>query len=119
MAKTTTLIDDMDGSTGAKERYFSINGTNYAMDLTDENFSAFLKTNRPWIDIARVARKPRKQAHRPLTSEERKALRRWAAINGIQLAERGRFPNEVVAEFLAQHDVGAWLDAEPEMAGLV
>lgn len=100
MAKATTLIDDMDGvSTGATPRHFSIGGVDYEIDLVDENYTALLLTLEPWRGIARVGRKPRRQAHPPLTQDQRKELRAWATESGIALAERGRFPNDVVTKF--------------------
>ncbi len=99
MAKATTLLDDMTGEAGAKERTFSIGGVDYSIDLTDDSYRAFLLTLEPWRSLANVARKPRKSSYPPLSKDDRAKIRKWAEANDIDLAPRGRFPTHVVKAY--------------------
>lgn len=104
MAKTTTLIDDIDMTPGAKTRYFAVGGIDYSIDLTEKNYERLLGALEPYRRVASVARKTRKQAREPLTPHERRQIRAWAAERGIQIADRGRFRNEVVDQFLKERE---------------
>jgi hypothetical protein len=98
MARATTLVDDMDGTPGAQERKFTIGGTSYSIDLTDQNYQKLLEAIEPFRSNAKV-RRARKNRAPVLTPEDRAAIRVWAAENGKALAPRGRFPNVLVNEY--------------------
>jgi hypothetical protein len=99
VAKTTTLTDDIDGSAGAQERKFSIGGTDYAIDLNDDNYAKLLAAVGPFRDRARIARKTRVNRAPVVSPEDRVKIRAWAEENGKPLAARGRFPNALVREY--------------------
>lgn len=99
MAKTTTLVDDVDGSNGAVERLFSIGGTEYAIDLNEANYAKLLKAIEPWRSRARIAKQRRNNPAPVLSADDRQKIREWAAATGRHLAPRGRFPTDLVREY--------------------
>jgi hypothetical protein len=103
MVQATTLIDDVDGTPDAKQRFFSIGGTDYAIDLSDENFRRLLRSIEPWRTRARVARKTRKNPTPVLSPEDRAKIRKWAEANNRYVAPRGRFPGDVVRDYYSEN----------------
>lgn len=105
-------LDDTDGSVGALERTFSIGGVEYAIDLTNENFQRMLDAIEPFRSVARPARRTRRKAHPTLTPEDRRNIRVWAELHGRKLADRGRFPNDVVADYFSALDSNGHVPAD-------
>jgi hypothetical protein len=101
MARTSILTDDLDGSQGATERKFSIGGTDYEIDLTDQNYSQFLKELDKYRSRARVAKKKRDNQAPVIDPGDRPKIRAWAIANGRYVASRGRFPNDIVRDYYA------------------
>lgn len=95
MSRYISLIDDLDGISGATERHFSIEGVNYTTDLTDDNWAGLLRAIEPWRSRARVERKGTFK----LTNEDRHRIRVWAKENGFELKNRGRFPHAVIQAY--------------------
>ena len=107
MAKTviTTLTDDLDGGTKDVATYrFGWLGRDYEVDLSAKNFKAFDAAIAPYVQAGRI--QPRGTASRASKSTEREydlpALREWAASQGIELPQRGRIPQTVVAQYLGR-----------------
>jgi len=98
MARKIALTDDITGEPDAFERIFVVGGTEYSIDLTDENYAAMLNAVRPWRDAAKI-RKHRQNRAPVLDPTDRPKIREWAEKNGYKLAPRGRFPNHVVREY--------------------
>lgn len=92
MSRYVSLIDDLDGISGASERKFSVGGVSYVIDLHDENYKEFLMAIEPWRSAARVERK----GEYKLTPEDRIKIRAWAQQNGMEIKERGRFPHATI-----------------------
>jgi hypothetical protein len=99
MARKTDIIDDYDGSKGASERFFSIGDRDYTIDLTDANWEAFLESISKFRRVAPIAKKSRKNASPIRDPEDKPKIRQWAKDTGYELAERGRFPNELVEAY--------------------
>lgn len=95
MSRYVSLIDDMDGISGATTRKFSIGGIHYEVDLIDDNYAALLLAIEPWRSVSRVERKGTFK----LTSEDRKQIRAWADENGLVIKDRGRFPHAVIQAY--------------------
>lgn len=95
MAHYVSLIDDMDGISGAHERKFSLGGINYVIDLTDDNYAALLLAVEPWRSVARVERKGTFK----LSNDDRQKIRAWANQNGLEVKDRGRFPHSVIQAY--------------------
>ena len=107
MAKTviTTLTDDIDGGTKEVSKYrFGWLGRDYEVDLSAKNFKAFDAAIAPYLQAGRI--QPRGTAPRTSKSTDREyhlpALRVWAASEGIELPQRGRIPQAVVAQYLGR-----------------
>ena len=117
MAKQTLIIDDISGDTGARTRYFSLDGTDYEIDLTDASFATLRAALKPFIKVARqtgsgrgravaparartarAARKPRGASKAPT---EAAIIRAWARANGMAVTERGRVAPELKAAWAA------------------
>jgi hypothetical protein len=105
MAKQTTvqLIDDIDGTEASQTIQFAIGGITYSIDLNDNNADEFDETFAPYIAVARRETGSRRSSSRrssPSGADPR-AVREWAATNGIQVNQRGRIPHTIVDKYLA------------------
>ena len=114
------LVDDLDGSlldVGSGETVtFSLDGTAYEIDLTDDNAAALRAAFEPYIAAARsVSARPANAARTRSSAssgprQQRRAgqrdyapIRAWAAENGYELSERGRVPASVLEAYDAAH----------------
>lgn len=107
------LVDDLDGTVlevGSGETVlFSLDGTAYEIDLTDENAAALRDALGPFISAGRSvsARGGSVPAPRGSTGRAQKRtgqrdyapVRAWAAQNGYTLSERGRIPAAVLEAY--------------------
>ncbi len=113
------LVDDLDGTVlevGSGETVlFSVDGTAYEIDLTDENAAALRDALAPYIAAARrvSARTSSTSSASPRAGAARRQkragqrdyapVREWAAQNGYALSERGRVPAAVLEAYDAAH----------------
>lgn len=110
------LTDDLDGKPipdGKGETIrFSLDRTDYEIDLADKNAKALRGTFAKYVSAARRTGAGRgtgrSRASRGGTGSSRdgrgydpKAVRAWAESNGIQVSQRGRVPADLVAKFQA------------------
>ena len=109
MAKTVSIVDDIDGSTGAATVAFAVDGKRYEIDLSKKNRSAFDKALKPYVDAGRVApnsgggrRSSTTRARKP-SAVDLGAIREWANANGHQVSDRGRVAASVVEAYNAAH----------------
>lgn len=121
MAQTTrvTLVDDLTGeeiTDGAGETVtFALDGTTYEIDLSTDNatqlreaFAAYTSAGRKTSGrtTGGAGRRRTAPSSKSTTGSvaDPRAVRDWAAKNGIELSSRGRIPLEVVAKYeAAQH----------------
>ena len=102
MATKTVVewVDDIDGTTAAETVTFTIDGSRYEIDLSEENAAKFRDVMSGWIDAGR--RSGHRQArgghakHDPLESTH---ARKWALDNGFDVGPRGRLRAEVLAAY--------------------
>ena len=107
----TTLIDDLDGKPADRTVEFSLDGTNYTIDLSDANAGKLRKALDPFISagtrIGRGAGRPARHAvpsgRTASSRDENKAIRERALRNGHQISERGRIPQSVSDAYRAAH----------------
>ncbi|MDZ8171985.1 histone-like nucleoid-structuring protein Lsr2 [Microbacterium xanthum] len=105
------LVDDLDGSVlevGEGETVlFSLDGTAYEIDLTDQNAAAFREVLAPYVDAARRVSASRSSStaapRRRKPSQDYAAVREWAKENGYQVSDRGRVPATVLEAYEAAH----------------
>ena len=105
--KIVTLIDDLDGTQASETVAFSIDGTNFEIDLSAKNAAALRKALNRYTTAARKAgthgSTSRTRVAIPSTGHSRNAeIRAWAHSNGHAVPARGRIPQSVVAAFDAR-----------------
>ena len=102
------LIDDLDGTEitdgEAQSITFSWSGVDYSIDLSEANADKFEKAIGPYLEKAqRVGGRKNRPSSSPSSPSqvETKAVRAWAASNGIELSNRGRVPADVIEKYRA------------------
>jgi nucleoid-associated protein Lsr2 len=98
----TRLEDDLDGSEAAETVKFSIDGSDYEIDLSKANADKFRNSFGDYISHSRKVgggRRGRKAAGSD--GVDIKAVRAWAASNGIEVSTRGRVPADVIEKYRA------------------
>ncbi|MDQ0850147.1 hypothetical protein QFZ65_002085 [Arthrobacter sp. B3I9] len=109
MAKKTVVLleDDIDGSEASETVSFALDGTEYEIDLNNDHANELREA------LARFTADARKTSGgrgRPTTTRkssqggpDAKAVRQWAAENGIQVNTRGRIQADIVEKYEAAH----------------
>jgi hypothetical protein len=98
------FTDDLNGKPADETVTFGLDGSTYEIDLTSKNAQALRKAFQPWQESARRAggaKRGRRGAGGAKSAVDTKAVRAWAASNGIELSPRGRLPKDVVEQFHA------------------
>jgi hypothetical protein len=99
------LVDDTDGSEAQETVSFSLDGVSYEIDLSSENARKLREALAHYVEHARKANAPaRRRRARTGPGRERSAqIRDWAKSRGFKVNERGRIPQNIVAEYEAAH----------------
>lgn len=99
------LIDDLDGSEAAETVRFSLDGTNYAVDLSEAHANELRDLLAPYVGVARKLSGQRRMARRAAANGEPNPadVRTWARENGHEVSSRGRIPAEVLQAYAAAH----------------
>lgn len=104
---TIVLIDDIDGGEATQTISFSVDNTNYEIDVNDDNAAKLRDALAPFVGHARkVTGGPRRGARRSAaqaSGPSAKEIRTWARANGYEVSERGRVPEEVRQAYDAAH----------------
>jgi hypothetical protein len=95
------LEDDMDGGKASETITFAIDGTQYEIDLNDQNAKKLRDALDGYVSKARKVSGRRSTARKDGSGVDNTAVRRWAESNGIELSKRGRIPQDVVSQFKA------------------
>jgi len=98
------IVDDLDGSEGARTVSFSLGNTAYEIDLSEKNRAAMAKKLAKFTGAARKAGGRRAAARGKTSRNHTSAIREWAKANGQQVSERGRIPESVIAAYNAAHN---------------
>jgi hypothetical protein len=107
---TTQLVDDIDGAVLGEDGTtvsFSLDGTDYEIDLSPEHADELREAFAPYIAAGRKAADGRRgPAPRPLSkaatsgdAAERSEARAWLGENGHKVGVRGRISAELMALF--------------------
>jgi Lsr2 len=107
MAQRVEIIldDDIDGGPADETIAFSLDGTNYEIDLSAKNAAALRDALGPYVGHARksdLGRSARRGTRRSGGKADTSAIREWARQNGYQVSERGRISAEVMAAYQAR-----------------
>ncbi|MBF4615465.1 histone-like nucleoid-structuring protein Lsr2 [Curtobacterium sp. VKM Ac-1376] len=99
---TTHVVDDLTGDVIETDRgstvQFAFDGSNYEIDLTDDNAD---NLREAFSDYVAAARKVSGRSSRSTTAKGRSnpdelaKIREWAAANGHEVAARGRISQQV------------------------
>lgn len=109
MAKKTVVLleDDIDGSEANETISFALDGSEYEIDLNEghanelrEALARFTKAGRK---VAGGRGRPAARTKSSHGGPDAKAIRLWAAENGIQVNTRGRIQADVVEKYEAAH----------------
>lgn len=98
------LTDDYDRTQEATQTLtFTVNGTDYEIDLSDKSAKLFQNALKPWIDCARPAQTPPRK-RRPRTEySDASEIRLWARKNKMPVPPKGRIPVNVRAAYNEAH----------------
>ena len=108
------LSDDLDENVAADETVtFSLDGTNYEIDLSEKNAGEMRDALSRYVQAARKvgrgsgrasgAGRSRATGGGRMDREQAGAIRDWARKNGHAVSDRGRIPASVVEAFEAAH----------------
>ncbi|WP_104045443.1 histone-like nucleoid-structuring protein Lsr2 [Arthrobacter sp. ZGTC412] len=109
MAKKTVVLleDDIDGSEANETISFALDGSEYEIDLNEGHANELREALARFTNAGRkVAGGRGRPAPRTKSSHggpDAKAVRLWAAENGVQVNTRGRIQAEVVEKYEAAH----------------
>lgn len=104
------LVDDLDGSEATETVLFGLDGESYEIDLSTKNAAALRKALDRYRNSARQSSAGRASSASGRRSRSKgrargdvdpKAVRIWAAENGIELSSRGRIPSGVLEQYKA------------------
>ncbi|MFR9802758.1 histone-like nucleoid-structuring protein Lsr2 [Pseudonocardia sp. RS010] len=98
----TTLIDDIDGGPADETVRFSLDGHHYEIDLASVKSEALRATLTPYVAAGRPQKTTPKAPRRAASGADRernRAIREWARSQGLQIAARGRIPDEVAIRY--------------------
>ena len=108
MARRTVvqLVDDLTGEElepGVGETVkLGLDGVTYEIDLSADSASKLRGDIAQYVAAARrVGGRSSRPSGRAVTGVDPRAVRAWAASNGIELSSRGRVPASVVDQFRA------------------
>ncbi|NSX38867.1 Lsr2 family protein [Pseudarthrobacter oxydans] len=99
------LIDDLDGSEATETVRFGLDGTEYEIDLAGQNADELRGILGRFLDAGRKTAGNAKSVpavRRLAPAADVKAVRAWAAENGIDVNSRGRVKDDVVQRYLAR-----------------
>jgi nucleoid-associated protein Lsr2 len=104
----TLFIDDLDGSAAEGTVRFGLDGTEYEIDLNAEHARELRDALARYVGVARrvaaAAQRPGRGARRePGSGLNTTEVREWAKAQGIEVKDRGRVPDELVARFNLRH----------------
>ncbi|MFE2103935.1 Lsr2 family protein [Streptomyces sp. NPDC059468] len=106
----TVYSDDLTGteSSEVSTHRFSLNGINYEIDLTPENYDKLDAALRPFIEKGRKLGRTKgagtgRVRGEPADGPSAEEIRAWAREKGLEVNDRGRVPKEIRDAFSAAH----------------
>ena len=105
MAQKVQIIleDDLDGGEASETVSFGLDGTNYEIDLNEENATALREAFAAYVGHARKVTGARRGAKKSTGAAAggppAEEVREWARENGYEVPDRGRIPADVREAF--------------------
>ncbi len=104
-----SFVDDLDGSEAEGTVVFGVDGKQYEIDLSESNAAKLRELFTPFVGAGRKvgggARVPRMSSVSRASREDAKAIREWAAAQGLTVSARGRISAEVLEAYKARDEV--------------
>jgi hypothetical protein len=110
MAQKTVVVmtDDLTGGEASQTIHFSLDNSEYVIDLNDKNAAALRADFEKYIEAGRKHRidggsaKPKRGVVRgPASGVDTAAVREWARENGHEVSERGRVSKKIIEAYVA------------------
>jgi Lsr2 len=100
----TLFIDDIDGGEADGTVRFSLDGTEYEIDLNTKHTDELRSTLRSYIEHSRkvsgATRRPGVgRGARRASTVDTGAVRTWARENGFDIKDRGRVPADLLTRY--------------------
>jgi Lsr2 len=100
----TLFIDDIDGGAADGTVRFSLDGTEYEIDLNARHTEELRSTLKSYIEHSRKVGGPGRRTAagrggRRASTVNTGAVRTWARENGYDIKDRGRVPADLVAKY--------------------
>ncbi|WP_327357801.1 histone-like nucleoid-structuring protein Lsr2 [Streptomyces sp. NBC_01304] len=107
MAIRSIVESDLSGKPDAATVTFGLGDTWYEVDLTAEEQKDLEKALKSYLKAGRKAGQsaPKKRVVPETTAEEREQIRDWAKKKGLEFAERGRIPKNVMKAYDEAHGI--------------
>ena len=106
----TQYFDDIDGTPLTDDQVntvrFSVDDSDYVIDLSEDNATQFLELLAPYVKAARpapVARKSRTRATGGAKRSNSRRIRQWAQGQNIEVSDRGTIPKHIVEAYNQAH----------------
>ncbi|TKV29058.1 Lsr2 family protein [Arthrobacter sp. NamB2] len=99
------LVDDLTGEQAQETVRFSLDGTQYEIDLTQQNADSLRAALADYVDKGRRAGSGRQPAPSPKAGssrskrEDTQEIRQWAQENGYNPSSRGRITQSIIDAF--------------------
>lgn len=94
------MVDDLDGKSVAEETVeYSLDGTNYEIDLSSKNAEKLRKEIGVWIESSRKVGGRFKGRRPTKSSDDLQAIRDWANEQGMKVSSRGRISGEIISAY--------------------
>ncbi|MEZ2122536.1 MULTISPECIES: Lsr2 family protein [unclassified Corynebacterium] len=104
----TQYFDDLDKTPLSEDElhvvHFSLDGTEYSVDLNEEHANELRGSLQRYIEVGRKITGGTRQRRRSSGGGSRgrtKEIRQWARDNGFEVADRGKIPDNIVESFNA------------------
>lgn len=103
---TVILTDDLSGEEATRTVQFGIHGKQYEIDLTDKHADELDAALEKFIKAGRTVGNASTGRSRRSTSTKNNGpdparVRKWAAMNSIEVNPRGRIPKEIIERYEA------------------
>jgi hypothetical protein len=99
------VIDDLDGSKAEETVRFSIDGTEYEIDLSGTHSKKLRDALQPFVKAGRRVggKRSGRGSSAATDGKQSKAIREWAKHRGMQVSDRGRVSAEVQKAYNEAH----------------
>lgn len=104
----THYFDDLD-NTPLQEKdlhvvRFGVDGTDYVLDLSEDNAQQFRRVLEPYITAARKVTPTRTSKRENVSTRgNSRAIRQWAQDQGMKVSSRGKIPHEIIDAYNKAH----------------